>query len=175
MRLSLLPHPDTSRGSAAAIEVELSRPDAGLLDLRYVLTGDISALHIPPPAEPRRAEKLWNHTSFEAFLRGEGEAYSEFNLSPSGEWAAWRFEGYRCGMVPLVIEQPRIETGRGADRFELHAVIQLPPRVHRLALSAVIEEEDGTKSYWALAHPEGAPDFHDPACFAVELPPPAGA
>ena len=36
-------------------------------------------------------------------------------------------------------------------------------------LSAVIEEKDGTKSYWALAHGGGAPDFHAPACFALPL------
>ena len=40
-----------------------------------------------------------------------------------------------------------------------------------LGLSAVLEEKDGTKSYWALAHPEGdRPDFHDPVCFAARLP-----
>ena len=39
-----------------------------------------------------------------------------------------------------------------------------------MGLSAIIEETDGTKSYWALAHPPGEePDFHDPACFALEL------
>ena len=40
----------------------------------------------------------------------------------------------------------------------------------RLGLSAVLEEKDGTKSYWALAHPPGAPDFHHPDCFAAQLP-----
>ncbi|OYY67097.1 MAG: hypothetical protein B7Y49_00295 [Sphingomonas sp. 28-62-11] len=39
-----------------------------------------------------------------------------------------------------------------------------------LALSAVIEETNGTKSYWALAHASGAPDFHHADAFAVELP-----
>ena len=39
----------------------------------------------------------------------------------------------------------------------------------KLALSAVIEELDGTKSYWALAHPPGKPDFHHPDCFALTL------
>ena len=47
-----------------------------------------------------------------------------------------------------------------------------PPSVtSELGLSAVIEEQDGTKSYWALAHPDGPPDFHDPACFAASLSP----
>jgi len=35
----------------------------------------------------------------------------------------------------------------------------------------VIEEKDGAKSYWALAHPPGAPDFHHRDCFAIELAP----
>ena len=39
-----------------------------------------------------------------------------------------------------------------------------------IRLTAVIEEEDGTKSYWALAHPDGPPDFHDPSCFLARLP-----
>ncbi len=44
-----------------------------------------------------------------------------------------------------------------------------------IALSAVIEETDGTKSYWALRHPPGPPDFHHPDCFALtlEAPPPS--
>jgi hypothetical protein len=39
-----------------------------------------------------------------------------------------------------------------------------------LGLSAVLEEKDGTKSYWALAHanPE-KPDFHLADCFTAKL------
>ena len=39
-----------------------------------------------------------------------------------------------------------------------------------IALSAVIETRDGAKSYWALKHPPGKPDFHHPDCFALKLP-----
>jgi hypothetical protein len=38
-----------------------------------------------------------------------------------------------------------------------------------LGLSAVIEQADGTKAYWALRHPSPAPDFHHPDCFALTL------
>jgi hypothetical protein len=49
-----------------------------------------------------------------------------------------------------------------------------PDTVGPASPSAIIEEEDGTKSYWALAHPrEGPPDFHHPSCFVLELPPPS--
>ena len=45
----------------------------------------------------------------------------------------------------------------------------------QMGLSAVLEETDGTKSYWALAHPPGAPDFHHPDCFALDIPAPDAA
>jgi hypothetical protein len=38
------------------------------------------------------------------------------------------------------------------------------------AITAVIEEADGTKSYWALAHPAEKPDFHHPDGFTLQLP-----
>ena len=42
-----------------------------------------------------------------------------------------------------------------------------------MGLTAVIEEEGGVKSFWALAHGDPAkPDFHDPACFTAKLPAP---
>jgi hypothetical protein len=34
----------------------------------------------------------------------------------------------------------------------------------------VIEETNGNKSYWALAHPPGKADFHHADCFALEFP-----
>ena len=46
------------------------------------------------------------------------------------------------------------------------------PMYKMLAVSAVIEETDGTKSFWALRHPPGPPDFHHPDCFALTLPAP---
>jgi hypothetical protein len=38
----------------------------------------------------------------------------------------------------------------------------------RLGLSALIEDSDGGKSFWALAHPPGAPDFHHADNFVDE-------
>jgi hypothetical protein len=39
-----------------------------------------------------------------------------------------------------------------------------------LGLSAVLEEQDGIKSYWALAHSSEKPDFHARDCFIAKLP-----
>ena len=72
-------------------------------------------------------------------------------------------------MRDLSLPPPRIER-----RIEgLAATIDLsglPKGVWRVGFSAVIEERDGTMSYWALAHPPGKPDFHHRDCFALELP-----
>ncbi len=79
-------------------------------------------------------------------------------------------------MVPaLDVPTPRIYFDSTVQRLALTAIIELPgdmAAAKKLALSAVIEETDGTKSYWALAHPPGKPDFHHHTCFAATLPPP---
>ncbi len=50
---------------------------------------------------------------------------------------------------------------------------EISPTTCTLGLSAVIQEVDGTKSYWALAHAPGPPDFHNPDCFIATLPAPS--
>jgi hypothetical protein len=66
-----------------------------------------------------------------------------------------------------------------SDILELNAVVgrdclpAIEPGVRlKLALCAVIEEESGMLSYWALNHPPGKPDFHHPDSFALEIGPP---
>ena len=109
------------------------------------------------------------------FIRSDDrEGYEEFNFSPSRSWAAYSFAAYRKGMHDLTLGMPTI-TGWGdvtgyAMRVELELVAPWAS-VSRIGLSAVIEEAEGTKSYWALAHPSGKPDFHHADCFALELPP----
>jgi len=176
MRVELRAHPDTPGDAVSSIWVEIARADAAILSLRYRLTGAIDRLAIPPIAPPARADELWRRTCFEAFLRPEpGEAYVEFNFAPCTQWAAYRFTGYREGMAPAQIAAPRIEVAQTDSTFELAlqlnlAALALPPSPCRLALSAVIEAASGAKSYWALAHPPGRPDFHHRSSFACALP-----
>ena len=110
------------------------------------------------------------------FLRPrEGDAYVEFNFAPSSQWAAYAFDSYRTGMRDLPLSsEPMIETVQSDNgTYELKANVilpSLPDALLQASFTAVIEESDGTKSYWALAHPAGKPDFHDRACFVLELP-----
>jgi hypothetical protein len=135
------------------------------------------ALRLPEWKTPGRRDELWKTTCFELFLRPVGsDDYFEFNLSPSSEWAAYHFTDYRQGMANLNLQvEPYVDRGMPPDDFVIEADVDLsdvPGSALRMGLSAVIEEIDGTKSYWALRHPPGdKPDFHHPDCFAVELPP----
>jgi hypothetical protein len=178
MRQALRLHPDSRCAAATRIEVDVARPRAGGLVLSYVVTGRIGGLRLPPVTASARADELWRHTCFEAFLRASPEeAYYEFNFAPSTQWAAYRFDRYRSGMrVAAEIAAPRIETRSGAERYALQAALELdalsslPSKAGwRVGLAAVIEETNGNKSYWALAHPPGKPDFHHADGFAYDL------
>ena len=173
MRHALRLHPDSLCAAATRIEVDIARPRPGSLLLSYVVSGRISRLRLPPVVAPAPADELWRHTCFEAFVRpSTGSTYYEFNLSPSTQWASYCFSGYRGGMrVATEIAAPRIEVRSTAESYTLQAALELeglsPP--WRLGLSAVLEETNGHKSYWALAHPPGKADFHHADCFALEL------
>ena len=182
--VSLIPHAASPPRLVEAVSVRLA-VQARFLWLNYevqhragLLLGD----------KQGRQDRLWSSTCFELFAREPGAAgYIEFNFAPLAAWAAYSFSGRRTGMTsPEGISPPHLVDGRLEDRageidryYEFAATI---PREGILAgsphigLSAVIEETDGTKSYWALAHtnPE-KPDFHHPDCFALELPAPDGA
>ena len=175
MRHALTLHPDSVCDAVSSIHVDVVRTPQGVLGLRYLVAGRIDDLALPAKAASVRTDRLWEHTCFEAFLGEEGgEGYAELNVAPSTEWAGYRFDGYRGGMREAPLPPPRIEVESGDERLEVRVALQLrSAERRRLGLSAVIEERNGRKSYWALRHPPGAPDFHHPDCFAGELPPPA--
>jgi len=174
MRFALKLHPDSRCAGVAGIDVEVARPRAGVLALRYVVRGRTAALRLAPIAAPERTDELWRHTCFEAFISA-GAGYHEFNFAPSTLWAAYSFEGYRAGMRNAeAFGAPRIDLRLDDDRLELSVELDMPPDMladitGRLGLTAVIEEADGNVSYWALAHPPGRADFHHADGFAIDL------
>ena len=182
IRLSLIPHPDFPCAlERIDAEVSWGAGDGGArtLHVRFVAQG-ADELVVPAAQAPSRTDGLWQTTCFELFLRPrQGESYVEFNFSPSGQWAAYGFDGYRAGMHDLELRgNPRVKSERMGDDFGLEVELDLAgvsPELCRMSLSAVIEARDGRKSYWAIAHPPGKPDFHHPDCFARELPAPERA
>jgi hypothetical protein len=162
--------------SAATLPAWIVRREDTLL-ATYRIPGDTSAILFPSRGGPRFEDNLWQHTCFEAFVRPTGSReYLEFNFSPSEAWAAYHLDGYREGLRRASVGVRKIVVTAWKKRFELLVRFDVPtewaPFDWQLNLSAVLEEKDGTRSYWALAHPPGDPDFHDPDCFVLDLPPP---
>ena len=178
-RALLLAHPYTPGESVWGISAEVQLEPPATLVCHYSLHGEIDRLRVPAARTGRRADGLWEHTCFEVFAAAEPDGgYYEFNFSPSLEWAAYRFSEYRDGMTPANLSRaPGLQARRTPDRLELTAHLHLDglPELARgpllrLGLTAVIEDESGRLSYWALRHAPGNPDFHDRDAFALELP-----
>jgi hypothetical protein len=178
-RHSLSPHPDFECDVVSSLGVEIACPEPGVLTLAYRLFGKTADLYLPALAAPTRTDELWRRTCFEAFVRpAPGEAYFEFNVAPSGQWAAYGFSGYRADMAsPAEATAPRIEARQTDALYELDVTFNLNRLLGhpaatpwRIGVSAVIEEASGRKSYWALTHPTGKADFHHADGFALEIP-----
>ena len=166
---SLIPHPDTPPIAVASIQVASWR-DGDRWHLRHLLDGT-THLILPDPAEPGRADQLWQTTCFEAFVRTGDRAYREYNFSASGQWAAYEFDAPRQNMRNA---DDQIESwlDLGDEWIAVEAAVAAELVAGSpVGLTAVVEETGGHKSYWALAHPaSGPPDFHDPSCFLARLP-----
>lgn len=178
MQFNLVPHPSTPPSEPfkvwANVEHIASFGTVATTNMWFGVGVSAKRFVIPAAQESERADGLWRTTCFEAFLRErDEEVYREWNFAPSGQWAAYDFAGYREGMAAAeVASAPYIRVEDNFTWWALGATIAVDAEPQwELGLSAVLEESDGTRSYWALAHPDGdKPDFHDPVCFAAHLP-----
>lgn len=174
LHVSLICHPATPSRHARSIDVRIAPEPGGELRLTYTLTGDISQIAVPETAAPQRLDGLWRHTCFEAFLMlGHGPDYREYNFAPSGDWAAYTLRGYRQDAHSDPMPPPAIDCRVCDTALVLEARLPRQSLPHvtglRLGLSAVVEDRDGTLSYWALHHPSDKPDFHHTDAFALDL------
>jgi hypothetical protein len=179
MRATLIAHPTTPCPFIESFEVVVQRSDPRGLVVGFVITGDVEKILIPAPSPPERTENLWEHTCFEVFFRPvDSQTYFELNISPSTQWAAYRFDDYRAGMKDLSLPSiPKIYHDESMARvmdievaFDLKALRAFAANDMRVGASAVIEDRNGRKSYWAVRHPSSKPDFHHRDACSLLLP-----
>jgi hypothetical protein len=176
--VALTPFSAEPAGAIRQIEVRVLRPAPARLLLEYELRGDLAGVRIATE-DPGRAEGLWRHTCMEVFIAArpagpDSGPYLEFNLAPGGQWAAYRFSGYRAGMSLLTgIRPPRIELRTQSQRLLLAAELEIPADLAatplRLGLAVVVENTQRQLGYWALRHAGERPDFHLPDSFELEI------
>jgi hypothetical protein len=174
---ALLCHPASACAAVRSLDVAVS-VDGERAVFAYALDADIERLRVPAERAAHRGHELWRHTCFEAFLGFTDSArYCELNFAPSRAWAMYRFSGQREGMAVVTdARAPEIALRRSATGLTLAASVfwrdlipTAAPLRMRLAAAAVLEDEAGALSYWALRHPSGKPDFHHPDGFILEL------
>ena len=176
-RFLLKPFPGERNPAGLTIGGSIGR-SADTLSVRYEVRGDLSKVLVPAAAEtPRRKDRLWEETCLELFLgTADSGEYWELNLSPSGHWNVYRFDGFRKGMreEEEVTSLP-IDVRIGPDALELSMALEvgkiLPAGATiEAGVAAVIRTIGGGKCHWALAHHGPRPDFHRREGFALTLP-----
>jgi hypothetical protein len=176
VQLNLVPHPSTPPSDPsfkvwASVDHVSSLGATATTNIWFGVGASAERFVVPESEDPARKDELWRTTCFEAFLRGEGDAYREWNFAPSGDWAAYDFASYRESAREPEVAAPYIRMEDNMTWWTLGATIATDAeQAWHLGLSAVLEEKDGIKSYWALAHPKlEKPDFHLADCFTAKL------
>jgi hypothetical protein len=174
--LSLLPFHAPAPPRIAVTAAILRREN--VLSLNYILTGNIEGIRFSSrSAQPGRKDELWKATCFECFLAIKDQpTYWEINLSPSGDWNVYRMDAYRRvgfreeGAVRHIEVTIAVEAGS----FRLRATIDLAPLFRwdealEASLAAVLLDNDGSETYWALKHAAPQADFHMRETFILAL------
>lgn len=170
--LKLLCHPECGATAIDGVMACIIPAGRGRVEICYLVRANPGILKWPEYPSERR-DGLWKSTCFEAFIRNEdarAQSYVEYNFSPNGAWAAYHFDGYRDGMQNLeLVSSPDMDFAERPDGYSVRILLQIPEyfRTGRLScnLTAILEENGGGKSYWALRHAPAAPDFHNADCF----------
>src|SRR3974390_267616 len=120
-------HPDSRCLTSIRVAVDVARPRAGSLTLSYFVTGRIDDLRLPSVTASVRADELWQHTCFEAFVQAPpGPAYYELNFSPSPQWAEHRLAGPGVGRRRAVQKGARrVEVQLGPASYTLRSSLDL--------------------------------------------------
>lgn len=167
--LPLMLHRSCDLGPIRSVTAAIIATPTGC-EAEFRLEGRLSGVKIPPPAPSVRTDNLWKTTCFEIFWQPIGQpGYVEFNLSPSGQWASYDFDSFREGMRDAPVDAIALSCSSNAqgDTGELvlkAAIAADLPAPAQVALTAIVDHEDGGLQYWALAFPPGQPEFHSEAC-----------
>ena len=114
-----------------------------------------------PTGPPGPTPRLWEHEVVELFILGEGEAYTEVELSPWGHHLVLRLQGRRQVVesgLPLDLRVSRLGASWWA-RARLPRSY-LPPGPHRVNAYAIHGTGASRRHLAWTPAPGPAPDFH---------------
>ncbi len=148
--------------------------------LDYRIRGDIDRPRLPPQAASKFQDLLWSKPAWKR------SSASPTATPTSNSTSRPRASGRCIDSKPIgkdvtslnPLPPPRVIVRRHGEELEADIDIHLGAipgltaaeikgRELRLAVSAVMQSDQGVISYWALAHPPGKPDFHHRDGFAL--------
>lgn len=161
----LMLHQTCDLGPIKAVTATITATTNGC-DAEFRFDGRMDGIKLPSPGPSERTDNLWKTSCFEIFWQPIGGTYyREFNLSPSGRWAAYDFDSFREGMRDAPVDVIALSCSHNDGELILKASIAADlPAPAQVALNAIVEHTDGGMQYWALAFPPGKPEFHSEAC-----------
>lgn len=149
---------------------------AGEIEMTYIVSGNLDTLRIPlPVVSPLRMDHLWEHSCFELFVAVQQQAaYWEFNFSPAGHWNAYGFSSPRQGMQPEAqIKEVYVLTKKMPNQLVLTANVPLLKAWKNVKLdigiSAILQDQQNTRRFFALQHRGEKPDFHQRETFILSV------
>ena len=162
-------HQSCDLGPIKAITATISATPEGC-EAEFRLEGGVDRIVLPPAGPSVRTDDLWKTTCFEIFWQPIGGTYyREFNLSPSGRWAAYDFDDFREGMRDAPVNAIALACSHGSSNGQGRLVLKASiaaglPAPAQVALNAIVEHRDGGLQFWALAFAPGKAEFHSEAC-----------
>ena len=169
----LKPFEANARSSKFECSGELRSLTPATLQVLYDLAGPIDSLQISKSkGAPEQKLNLWRKTCFELFVSEKNAtSYREFNFSPSKDFGYYEFENYRAEPdCPELDESfcPTIEVMQDPAGKSLLMKVSIPAQALpssdfstlEFGVAAVLQEIDGSYTFWALEHGSRKPDFH---------------
>lgn len=149
----------------------------GKIQITYNLQDLNTLIEFNDTSENERVVGLWESTCFELFILSPSGKYYEFNFSPSGNWNIFYFESYRSDLKEAIdCPTPLIDV-RAHKEKKIHLtydLFELPNGFFemgkmKVGITAVLEDNKKSKSFWSLAHPKDKADFHSPIGMTIKL------
>jgi hypothetical protein len=160
MKLELVPFAPVSSIDSLSCTIEAINEPAAM-NISFLIKGDLN--QISWPEDVQTSEALWKHTCFEYFIAAvDDEYYYEFNQSPSGAWASYRFSRYRTDMtIAENIVADKFLMSLDEETCDVQLEVAFPHGSEfQLGLSVILEDMNAQLHYFSLSHPQDKPDFH---------------
>ncbi len=161
---------------ADTVQLELEflarlEPNHNTLQLNYQISGNLENLILAQINQKiKRADKLWQNTCFEAFLKlKDSPEYIELNLSPFSAYNAYLFTGYRQGMQEIKIADINMDSAMLKNQYSFNAEIKFAESYffESFSMTAILKLQSTKTTHWAITHASKKADFHLPDSFIL--------